>query len=58
MPEGIIKFSVMPAGMKFSFFRELLHQFSFIVVTHIITSKIGALSMLLQLEKEVTKHVI
>ena len=28
MPEGIIKFSVMPAGIKFMFSHELLHQFS------------------------------
>ena len=28
VPEGIIKFSVMPAGMKFRFSHELLHQFS------------------------------
>ena len=28
MPEGIIKFSVMPAGIKFRFSNELLHQFS------------------------------
>ena len=27
MPEGIIKFSVMPAGMKVRFSHELLHQF-------------------------------
>ena len=27
--EGSIKFSVMPAGMKFSFFHELLHPFFF-----------------------------
>ena len=28
VPEGIIKFSVMLAGMKFRFSHELLHQFS------------------------------
>ena len=28
-PEGIIKFSVMPSGMKFRFSHELLHQFSY-----------------------------
>ena len=28
VPEGIIQFSVMPAGMKFRFSHELLHQFS------------------------------
>ena len=27
VPEGIIKISVMPAGMKFRFSHELLHQF-------------------------------
>ena len=27
VPEGIIKFSVMPAGMKFRFSHELLHTF-------------------------------
>ena len=27
VPEGIIQFSVMPTGMKFSFFHELLPQF-------------------------------
>ena len=28
VPEGIIQFSVMPAGMKFKISHELLHQFS------------------------------
>ena len=28
MPEGIIKLSVMPAGIKLRFSHELLHQFS------------------------------
>ena len=30
MPEGIIQFSVMPAGIKLRFSHELLHQFSFL----------------------------
>ena len=30
VPEGSIKFSVMPSGMKFRFSHELLHQFSYI----------------------------
>ena len=29
MPEGIIKFSVMPAGIKLRFSHELLHKFSY-----------------------------
>ena len=28
MPEGSIKFNVMPAGIEFRFSYELLHQFS------------------------------
>ena len=30
VPDGIIKFSVMPAGVKFRFFHDLLHQFVFV----------------------------